>query len=194
MPIGPILLVLAVIQRLLELRRSSLNRQQMAERGYVSREPAGALAVMIALHLGFFAGCIFEPFFFPVALPPALVYAGAALFLCGQALRLWALRTLGTDWNIAVMAPEKGTPAAGTFAASGPYRYIRHPNYLAVILEFVGLPLACSAPVTAAACSVMNARVLARRIRLEESYLHLRPGYPEYAATHPRFIPRLFGR
>jgi methyltransferase len=73
--------------------------------------------------------------------------------------------------------------------ARGPYRYVRHPNYLAVVIEFAALPLAGGARFSALALSALNALVLADRVRAEERLLEARPGYARLFAGKARFIP-----
>jgi methyltransferase len=75
---------------------------------------------------------------------------------------------------------------------TGPYRWIRHPNYLAVSLEFLALPLAGGAWLSALALSAIDAAVLADRIRHEERLLAEVPGYQRAFGTKARFIPGLF--
>ena len=81
-------------------------------------------------------------------------------------------------------------PAAGHVETGGPYRYVRHPNYVAVALEFLCLPIAVGAVPEAVALSAMNAAVLVPRIRAEERLLDAIPGYREAFQGVPRFIPR----
>ena len=92
--------------------------------------------------------------------------AAAGAVVAAQALRYWAVATLGDRWNIRVLAIAGAPPVTG-----GPYRVIRHPNYLAVIVEMAALPLACGAPWTALAATVGNAVLLAGRIAIEERAL-----------------------
>jgi len=101
------------------------------------------------------------------------------------ALRLWVIRTLGTTWNVTAHVPSDGRIQTG-----GPYRYVRHPNYVAVALEFACLPMAVGAIPEAAVLSMANAAVLVPRIRAEERLLDAIPGYREAFRSVPRFLPR----
>jgi methyltransferase len=83
-------------------------------------------------------------------------------------------------------------PAEVAPVTSGPYRLIRHPNYAAVCLEFLALPLAGGAPLSAASLSCLNALVLACRIRAEERLLARSPAYRRAFAGRARFIPKVF--
>jgi methyltransferase len=73
--------------------------------------------------------------------------------------------------------------------ANGPYRYLRHPNYLAVILELASLPLIGGAYLTAAAATAANALALSRRIPLEERELMADRRYRRRMASRPRLVP-----
>jgi len=83
-----------------------------------------------------------------------------------MALRYWVIATLGERWTTRVLVLP-GAP----LVASGPYRFLRHPNYLAVVLEVVALPLVHTAWITAVVCGAANLLVLALRIRVEDAAL-----------------------
>ena len=103
------------------------------------------------------------------------------------ALRWWSIRTLGRRWNVHALVPDDLEPETG-----GPYRHIRHPNYLALLIEFLALPMAGGAWLSALALSIGNGLVLARRIRDEERLLAQAPGYEQAFAGRARFIPGIF--
>jgi len=88
------------------------------------------------------------------------------VFLVLQGLRAWTLATLGRRWTTRIIILP-GAP----LVANGPYRFVRHPNYLVVIGEIACLPLALRAPLIALAFSLANAAVLAIRIRAENAAL-----------------------
>src|SRR5205085_10721188 len=110
----------------------------------------------------------------------ACALAGLAAAL---GLRLWVIRTLGSAWSVTAHVDP-----ATAVATTGPYRYIRHPNYVAVALEFACLPVAVGAVPEALILSAANAAVLLPRIRAEERLLDALPGYREAFAGVPRFI------
>lgn len=118
----------------------------------------------------------------PRATPLWLTLLGAA-----TALRWWSMGTLGESWNVRAVVPAGLRPVT-----SGPYRFVRHPNYLAVALEFVALPLAGGATWSALGLSLLNALVLADRIREEERLLSAVPGYEEAFRGRSRLLPGLF--
>jgi methyltransferase len=100
-----------------------------------------------------------------------------------QTLRFWAILALGRHWNTRIIVlPQM------KLVTRGPYRFIRHPNYLAVIIEFVAIPVLCSAYRTAAVFTLANAWILARRIPQEERALRQCSG--NALLPVPRFFPR----
>jgi methyltransferase len=115
---------------------------------------------------------------------------GAALAaLAGAtALRAWKLASLGRAWSIRVLAfPDGARPVV----TRGPYRFIRHPNYAAVIVELLALPLAAGAPVTALVGTALDAWILRARIRTEERELMRDTRYRTEMSAKPRFFPGL---
>lgn len=178
----------AVGERIGELFLSRRNRAVMRSRGFAQREPLRSLALMAGMHTLWLASSLAEATLAPMELPIWVAIAAAVLFAAAQALRFWTLRTLGSHWNVSVMTGAQG---ASTFVSNGPYRYIRHPNYLVVILEIVSLPLIGGAVVAATLFSVLNAIVLFSRIKIEEQHLRAVPGYWDTMQSKPRFIPGL---
>jgi len=108
----------------------------------------------------------------------------AAVLAGAVALRMWSIRTLGDSWNARAAVPLDLQPVT-----DGPYRYIRHPNYLAVILEFAAIPLVAGAWRTAVVLSLLNGAVLVDRISAEERLLGASPAYRAAFAGRARFIP-----
>jgi methyltransferase len=181
-----------VIERLGELVISRRNQEKMRARGFLERETAAGVRCMIALHSLWYVAILAEAVSFPSALPAVVYYGAAGAFLMAQVLRFWALRSLGSFWNISVVTTEQCGPR---FVSHGPYRFIRHPNYVVVIIEIATLPLVGGAVWTSAIFTVLNGLVLARRIPLEESYLFRVSGYRDVMGGKGRFIPHcLFGR
>lgn len=111
----------------------------------------------------------------------------AALLLAATALRIWTLATIGEAWNVRVVRPPEGS-----VVTSGPYRFIRHPNYLCVILELAALPLLHTAWISALLLSGLNAAVLAVRIPTEEAALMQIPAWRGAMMDRARLIPGLF--
>ena len=106
------------------------------------------------------------------------------MFLAGQALRMAAMRALGERWTVKVMTVPGAPPVQ-----RGIFRWLRHPNYLGVILEIAALPLIHGAYLTTIVFSLCNAVLLTRRIRAEEDALTLDNGYALALGDRPRLVP-----
>jgi methyltransferase len=103
------------------------------------------------------------------ALPRELFLWGTGVFAAAKGLKYWAIKSLGERWSFKVLV-ERDVPLVTT----GPYRLLRHPNYIALIGEYAGVALALSAPIAGIAAAAVFAWLLRRRIRVEERALGLR--------------------
>jgi methyltransferase len=121
---------------------------------------------MVVLHSGLLVGALAEVWLLGRVFLPALGWPMLALALGSQALRWWCIRTLGPRWNTRVIVVP-GLPLVG----GGPYRWFRHPNYVAVVVEGIALPLVHTAWITAAVFTVANAFLMRVRIRTENRAL-----------------------
>lgn len=189
----PLLLLATIAQRLLELRLSRFNQQAMMANTFERKDSEGSFVKMLAVHLSWFVALTAEHLLFPSRLPDFAGWIALICYFAAQLLRIWAIRSLGVQWNVNVMTPQAGQLAPPEFVANGPYRYIRHPNYLAVISEFIALPILARAPITAIIWSIANGLILKGRIAEEEASLFLRPGYRELMGSRPRLIPGVLG-
>jgi methyltransferase len=152
-------------QRLVELRLSRRHLRALLARGGFEAAPRHYRA-MVLLHGAFLAACLLEVWFLRRPFLPLLAAAMAALLVAAAALRVWAIATLGERWTTRIVC----LPGAPRVVA-GPYRFLRHPNYLAVVTEMAALPLLHGAWLTAVVFSAANAAVLAVRIPAEEAAL-----------------------
>lgn len=160
------LLILAVgLERLVELAVSNSNAQWAFARG--GREfGRGHYPTMVILHSGFLIACAAEVWLLHRPFLGWLGWPMLALAALSQALRWWCVRTLGRRWNTRVIVLSD-TP----LVRRGPYRWLRHPNYVAVVVEGLALPLVHTAWLTATVFTLANAALLRVRIRLENSAL-----------------------
>ncbi|MEV6963432.1 isoprenylcysteine carboxylmethyltransferase family protein [Streptomyces sp. NPDC051207] len=126
----------------------------------------GHYPVMVVLHTALLACCLLEPVLAHRTFLPALGWPMLALAVLAQVLRWWCITTLGPYWNTRVIV----VPGARLIGA-GPYRFLRHPNYVAVVVEIAALPLVHSAWLTAAAFTIANAALLTVRVRCESTAL-----------------------
>ena len=156
-----LIIPLAILQRLVELQRAKRNGRKLRGRGAVEfgRDHYPAIVTM---HTFWFVEMIAEIIllsrpinpFWPVLLP---------IWLGAQGLRYWTLRTLGERWTTRVFVLPGEKPVTG-----GPFNYLRHPNYVAVVVEILVLPLIFGCYITAIVFSLVNAVLLWIRIRAEE--------------------------
>jgi methyltransferase len=160
------LLVAAVaLERVAELVVSVRNAAWSRARG--GRETGQRHYVaMVALHTGLLAGALAETWTRRPDFVPALGWTMLALVVASQALRWWCIATLGHQWNTRVIVVP-GLPRV----TGGPYRWLPHPNYVAVVVEGFALPLVHTAWITALVFSACNAVLLVVRIRVEEAAL-----------------------
>ena len=179
---GGFLLLLGV-ERLGELVLSRRNASRMRAQGAVE-VGAAHFRVMALMHTLFLLACAAEVYGLARPFPNRLGYAALGVALFAQVLRYWAIVTLGERWNVRILVLPSAPPVTG-----GPYRYLRHPNYVAVVLEIAAVPLIHGAWLTALCFSLMNAIILTVRIREEEQALG--PAYARAFAALPRLVPRL---
>lgn len=177
------LIGLFIAERLVELVLSQRNARLAKAAGgvEVGREHYPA---MVGLHTGLLVAAPLEVLLLDRLFRPGLGFLCVGLLVAAQGLRYWAIATLGSSWNTRVIVVP-GVPAR----VGGPYRYLRHPNYLAVVIEVAALPLVHGAWITALVGSVGNALVLRQRIRVEEDALVRHAGYDQHFAALPRLLP-----
>ena len=160
MTFAVILLALVTAERLGELWLARRNTAALLQQGAVEVAPQH-YTLIVLLHGFWLAGLWLLGWDQPVKL------AWLAIFLVLQVLRVWVLATLGSRWTtrIIVLPGEQ-------LVATGPYRWLTHPNYVVVIGEIAVLPLCLGLPWYALAFSLANAAVLTVRIRAENAALH----------------------
>jgi methyltransferase len=161
------LLAAVGVERLAELVVSKRNAAWSFARGGLE-VGFGHYPAMVVLHTGLLVGCLVEPVVADRPFLPWLGWPMLAVVVGSQALRWWCIATLGRQWNTRVIV----VPGAGA-VTGGPYRWMRHPNYVAVVLEGAALPLVHSAWVTAVVFTVLNAVLLRTRLRVENDALAL---------------------
>jgi methyltransferase len=174
-----VFLVLVAAERLAELLVSRRNARLAFAQGAVE-SGAAHFRWMTLLHALFLPACALEAAFRPF--PGAVGFIALAVAIAAQALRWWAIAALGHRWNVRVIVLPGAPPVR-----RGPYRFLRHPNYLAVAAEMLCLPAIHGAWICAAVFSALNALVLRVRIRDEERALG--PSWQREFAQVPRFIP-----
>jgi methyltransferase len=139
---------------------------------------------MVAVHTGFLGACVAEVWLLNRPLIPHLAWIMLGLLVVAAGIRWWVISTLGDRWSTRVVFVPGEPPATG-----GPFRWLRHPNYLAVIVEFLALPLVHTAWLTAVVFSIANGVVLTLRVRTEEAALAEGGDYLHVMHDRPRFHP-----
>ncbi|MEQ8806939.1 MAG: isoprenylcysteine carboxylmethyltransferase family protein [Rhodospirillales bacterium] len=160
MPVLWIVIALVALLRLAELVHAGRNTARLIARGGIEHG-RGHYPVIVALHAGWLAALA-------IVVPPdtPVHWPWLALFAALQAARVWVIASLGPYWTTRVI-----TLPDAPLVRRGPYRLLRHPNYLVVAAEIAVLPLAFGAWWIALAFSVLNALVLTHRIRVEQAAL-----------------------
>ncbi|NUR07281.1 MAG: hypothetical protein HOQ22_14225 [Nocardioidaceae bacterium] len=162
-----VLVLLVGAERIAELVVSQRNAARALANG--GRETGrGHYPFMVVLHTGLLVGALVEAWTVRPDVPAALAWSMLLLVLAAQALRWWCIATLGPAWNTRVIVVP-----GGERVRRGPYRVLPHPNYVAVVVEGFALPLVHAAWVTALVFTVLNAGLLAVRLRAENQALTL---------------------
>lgn len=166
------LVALVGLERLAELVISTRNAAWSVARGGVETGQRHYV-LMVVLHSGLLVGALVEVWLRRPEFVPLLGLPMLALVLASQALRWWCIATLGRRWNTRVIVvPDL------PLVQRGPYRWLSHPNYVAVVVEGFALPLVHSAWVTAIVFSALNAGLLTVRIRVENAALQCSASQP----------------
>lgn len=179
------LLVAAVAaERALEMGLSWRNARRALARGGVEAESRSFYLLMVVAHVLFLAAGPLEVVLLGRPFIPPVAIVATWIVVLTMALRYWAIVTLGERWNTRVIVIP-GLPAV----ASGPYRFVRHPNYVAVAIEVAVLPLVHCAWITALVATAANGLLLAARIRHEERALEATGDYRATLAGRARLLP-----
>jgi methyltransferase len=161
-----LLLIGAVaVERLAEVVVAERHRSVSKERGGVEFG-AGHYPAMVTLHTALLAGCLLEPVLLHRPFIPVLGWSMLLIAVAAQGLRWWCITTLGYQWNTRVIVIPGAERVTG-----GPYRFLPHPNYVAVIAEGIALPLVHTAWITAVVFTILNAVLLRTRIHVENGAL-----------------------
>jgi methyltransferase len=156
---------LVALQRLIELAHAQNNSARLRRLGAVEAD-AGGYPLYVLLHAGWLTSLAV---FVPATTPPYWPLIGVYALL--QLGRIWVIASLGRYWTTRII-----TLPDAPLVRTGPFRYLRHPNYLLVVAEIAVLPLAFGAVAIAVIFSTLNLLLIARRIRIEERVLAPRRG------------------
>jgi methyltransferase len=180
------LLAAVGVLRLVELRISRSHQERMLAQG-AARVPEPHFKWMVVVHTAVLIGAALEVVLLRRPFLPLLGATMFVLFLASNLMRFWVVRALGNLWSVQVMDSTR----IGV-VTTGPFRFVRHPNYTGVILEMISLPLIHTAWITAIVASLAYALALSMRLRAEEGVLMANPEYRAAMGHKPRFLPGLF--
>jgi methyltransferase len=169
-------LAAALAMMVAELKRSRRNERALRQRGAV--EPEGDVyRAMAFVYPAVFVVMAMEGALFGPA-PNPILFAGFAVFIGAKLLKLWAIAALGLRWSFRVLV----LPGAA-LVTSGPYAYLRHPNYVAVLGEIGGFAMIVGARITGVVSLLVFGALVRRRIAIEEKALGL--ANPESRIANP---------
>ena len=174
------LVAFLLVERVLELALAERNRRWALRQGGRERGE-WHYPLIVAMHASFYFALVAEHRWLSRGWD-SLWPAWLALVVVAQGLRVWAISSLGRFWNTRIIVVPGFRPVS-----RGPYRWIRHPNYIAIVLEFFAVPVLCGAYLTAVVFSALNAVMLYIRIREEERALREIAG-ADWGGL-PRFLP-----
>ena len=175
-------LALNALEMLYEAWISARNSRELIKKGAIEIAPF-LLPFMIAIYALMFVGSALEFHFTRKLISPSWASGFLLVFLAGKALKLWAVSSLKNFWTMRVLiVPETKV------ITSGPYRWIRHPNYVAVILELAATPLIGKCFITFAMVMILFSVILAVRIRVEENALKKYTNYSSEMSSRRRFF------
>nr|WP_239094127.1 isoprenylcysteine carboxylmethyltransferase family protein [Bacillus sp. B15-48] len=176
-----------ILQRLTELRIAKKNEEKQKQNGAIECG-MGHYPWMVMIHTAFILATIAEVVILNKQVSnlwPGLLL----LFLFTQIIRGWAIISLGPYWNTKIIVVPNAK-----ITKKGPYRFIKHPNYLVVTLEIIIIPLMFNAWITAAIFSFLNICILSVRIPAEERALEKWTSYQSVFQGNRRFLPHLLNK
>jgi methyltransferase len=159
------LIACIAMQRLWELGVSRRHIQALRARGAIE-VGAGHYPWMVVLHTAFLLSCVAEVWVLDRPWRPDLAVAATSVLVVAFALRWWTLNTLGERWTTRVLVVP-----GEELVSAGPYRWLRHPNYMVVVAEIAVVPLIHGAWLTALVFSAANLVLLRERLRVESEAL-----------------------
>lgn len=176
-----------ICQRIVELVLARNNEKWMKQQGAVEFG-SKHYQYLVWMHFLFFIGLFFEKVLFNRGLSSYWLLL-FLLFCATQIVRLWAISSLGKYWNTKIIV----LPNAKV-VKKGPYRFIKHPNYMVVTLEFIIIPLLFKAYVTACLFTILNVMMLSIRIPEEEKALKKLTEYEGTFQNCNRFLPKVLNK
>lgn len=179
----PIFLLITAAEMIGELLISVHNSKYLMAQGAIEIAPK-ILPMMSFLYVLMYPACLVEYFFLPKTLPVWWLALFGGIFIFAKALKFWAIATLGKFWTMRVLILPNSKAVN-----SGPYRLIKHPNYLAVLLEIASTTLLGKSLLTFLIITGTFSVLLFWRIRVEEQALQEHTDYSLAMRSKSRFVP-----
>ncbi|WP_419956310.1 isoprenylcysteine carboxyl methyltransferase family protein [Neobacillus niacini] len=176
-----------IVQRLFELMIARRNEKWMKEQG-AFEFGRRHYQFIVLMHSMFFVVLLFEKLTFSREVSVYWPFL-SSVFVCAQLIRVWAISSLGRYWNTKIIV----LPNVDV-VRRGPYRFIKHPNYLVVSIELLVVPLMFGAYVTACLFTILNILLLSIRIPAEEKALRELTQYEGSFENCNRFLPKLLNK
>lgn len=179
-----LLFLFLILQRGIELLIARRNEKWLKARGGIEFGQAH-YKLLVVMHTSFLLSLLLEVLFFNktvISIWPAIIL----LFVITQCLRIWVILSLGHFWNTKIIV----LPDA-SMIKKGPYRWLKHPNYVIVAIEFIIIPLLFQAYITMTIFSLLNVLILSIRIPAEEKVLNRWTTYEKDFEHHSRFFPSI---
>lgn len=178
------IVILVIFQRVIELRISKRHAVYILSQGG-QKHGDNLLPLVKFMQISWWVAMLTEVWCLKRPWIPSLAFISLMGLIGGQILRYLSMQSLGWRWTLSIMTVPN-IPVVNT----GVYQYLRHPNWLGVILEIVFLPLIHGAFTTAITFSLLNAFLMSQRIGAEEKALIQNTNYAMVMADKPRFIPK----
>ena len=182
------LLVIVGIGRLAELAVSRRNQRRLEKQG-VRKIHEPLFRFLVLLHGSILVCAGLEVLFLHRPLIPALAISMGTVFILSNFLRWWVIWSMAGHWNVEIM-----DSARVGVVSSGPYRWVKHPNYVGVVLEVFSLPMMHAAWLTAIFGTLGYMEIIRQRLKLENGALMANPEYRLIMGDKPRFFPRIYSK
>jgi methyltransferase len=178
---------LFALRKVVDQIRSKRNIRRLEHQRNILPSRDRAMPWMLLTHIAFFVLTPLEVVLLGRTFIPALGIPMIVVFVLATLLRWWATMLLGRQWNSKVVIPTDLLPVT-----SGPYRFVRHPNYLAISLELLSAGLIYSVYLSAIVVGILNLYSIIKRIQAEEELLLQVPAYRSALGDKARLVPGIY--
>ena len=182
-----LIILFYILQRFFEIYLNAVNEKKLIKKYRAELILENEVKVLKLFHALWFFALLTESVYHGKIQNPPYVFITAAVLVLAQVIRFHSISMLGEYWTVQIFRINNQP-----ICTRGLYRFIRHPNYLAVLIEFIALPLILGCPYTLVIGFLLKIIILKRRILYEEENLGLTSSYNKINGSKKRFIPGLF--